>query len=73
MQPAEKVERSRKQMALNNFIGGISWSIGVFIGGTIVVAILIFIFSKVDLIPVIGSFVSQVTKNVLQNNADLLK
>lgn len=73
MQPHEGVERSRKQIMINNFIGGITWAIGVFVGSTIVVAILVFVFSKVNLIPVVGNFVTQVTKNVLQNNSQLLK
>ncbi len=72
MQPHEKVERNRKQMALNNFIGGIMWALGVFIGSTIVVAIISMLFSKVDLIPVIGTFVAKITLYV-QSNSQLLK
>lgn len=73
MQPNEKIERNRKKMIIDNFLGGISWSLGVFAGGTIVVAILIFIFSKVNLVPIFGGFLSDVTKNVLQSNSELLK
>lgn len=73
MEPKDKVYRSRKKMILDNFLGGLSWSLGVFIGGTIVVSILVFALSKVNLIPIIGDFISEITKNVLQNNSQLLK
>lgn len=73
MEPHERVGRSRKKMVIDNFIGGISWSLGVFVGGTIVVSILIFALSKVDLVPIIGDFVARVTENVLQKNSQLVK
>lgn len=59
-------------MAINNFVGGIMWALGVFVGGTIVVAIISMLFSKIDLIPVVGTFVAKVTLYV-QNNSQLLK
>ena len=72
MEQHEKVYRTRKKIAIDNFIGGIAWSIGVLVGGTIVVALLGFVLGKVNLIPVIGDFVSQITMYV-QNNSQLLK
>lgn len=60
-------------MIIDNFIGGIAWSLGVFVGGTIVVSILLFIFSKVDLVPIVGDFVTRVTEDVLQKNSELVK
>jgi len=60
-------------MIIENFIGGIAWSIGVFIGGTIVVTILIFAFSKIDLVPFVGDFVAKVTEEVVQKNPELVE
>ncbi len=62
-----------KQMAINNFIGGITWAIGVFVGSTFVVTLIIFIFSKIDLVPFVGDFVAKITENVVQRNSELIK
>lgn len=73
----EKYEQSYKstfkQIVVNNFIGGIFWGLGVTVGLSILFAILGVIFSKINLIPVIGGFVSQITNFVLQNNPHLIK
>lgn len=73
MEPVDKVHRNRKKMIVDNFIGGIAWSLGVFIGSTIVVAILVFALSKVNLVPVFGGFITDITENVLQSNPELVK
>lgn len=72
MQPYEGVEKSKKKIAIDNFIGGITWALGVFVGGTIVVTIIALIFRKVDLIPIIGTFVVNITKYV-QGSPQLVK
>jgi len=72
MEPHLKVERTKKKIAIDNFIGGIMWALGVFVGGTIVVAIITLILSKVDLIPVIGTFVAKIIAYV-QSNSHLVK
>ena len=73
MDQHEQVKRSLKQIAINNFVGGIMWALGVTIGGTVVIAILGIVFTRINLIPVIGTFISQITTFVLQNNSHLLK
>lgn len=60
MEKNENVYRSRRKMILDNFIGGISWSVGVWVGTTFIIAILVFLLSKVDFIPLIGDFVGKV-------------
>ncbi len=72
MEQYEKVHRSSKKMLLDNFLGGISWSLGVFVGGTIVIGAISLIFSKIDLIPVIGDFVAEITRYV-QTHSQLVK
>lgn len=55
-------------MMLENFLGGISWSLGVWVGTTFIIAILVFILSKVDFVPVIGDFVGKVMNYVTKVN-----
>lgn len=73
MQPHEKIHGKIKQIVVNNFIGGISWGLGATVGASIVLAVFGIIFSKINLIPVVGDFVSQITSFVLQNNPHLVK
>lgn len=52
-------ETRRKTIFINNFIGGIAWALGSTIGLTVIVALISFILRKVDLIPLIGSYIAQ--------------
>jgi hypothetical protein len=60
MEKHEQVYKSRHQMMIDNFLGGISWSLGVVIGGAFVLAVLGFLISKVNVVPIVGDFVGQV-------------
>lgn len=73
MQPYEKIPGKVKQTIVNNFIGGIAWGVGVSVGLSLIIPIFGIIFSKINLIPVVGDFVSQITSFVLQNNPHLVK
>ena len=72
MERQEYIHKTRAQIFFNNFLGGIAWGLGATIGISIFFAIVAFLISKVDLIPVVGSFVSKVLGYVLQNNPNLL-
>jgi len=65
------IHKSRKQIFTNNFIGGLAWGIGVTLGLSIFVAALAFIGSKINLVPVVGDFVSNVINYILLNSASL--
>ncbi len=69
MEKHENIYRSRKKIILDNFLGGISWSIGAWIGTTIIVAILVFLLSKVNLIPLIGDFVRDIMNYIAKTNS----
>lgn len=69
MEGNEKVYRSKKKIMFDNFLGGISWSFGVWIGTTIILILTVFVLSKVNLVPIIGDFVSEVTKYVAAHNS----
>ncbi len=56
-------------MLFDNFLGGIMWSIGVWIGTTFIIALLVFFLSKIDFIPVIGSFVGKVMDYAVKSNS----
>lgn len=68
MQQYEKVTMNRKHIIVNNFIGGISWGLGATIGLAIILAILGFVVSKIDLVPVIGNAISNGFDTAIKNN-----
>lgn len=72
-EPTERIYRSKKSMMWNNFLGGIAWGLGVTIGLSIILAVLSFIGSKVDFIPVIGEFVARINEFVASQDPKLLK
>lgn len=67
----EQVTRSRKKIFVNNFIGGIAWGIGATIGLAIFLGVSGFLMSKVNLIPVVGTFVSDTYNYVTDTNPRL--
>lgn len=73
MQPYENVERSKKQIIINNFIGGVSWGLGVTVGLGILLAILGFFLSKIDLVPFIGQSISTGIEGALKNNPQFFR
>lgn len=73
MQPQEAIHKSRKEIIINNFIGGISWGLGATVGASIVLALFGLIFSKINLIPFVGNFILEITNFVNQNNPNLIR
>lgn len=67
----EQVTKSRKKIFVNNFIGGIAWGIGATLGLAIFLAVFGFIMGKIDVIPVIGTFVSETYNYVSETNPRL--
>lgn len=60
-----------KKIILYNFIGGIFWALGATIGLSIILAVLGFFARNLDLVPVVGSFVSSVIEFILATNPNL--
>lgn len=50
---------SKKQIMVNNFLGGLSWGFGTVVGATIVVAFLIWLLSFFIFIPGINDIIKQ--------------
>jgi hypothetical protein len=69
----EKHHAGLKKSLFLNFMGGVAWGLGATIGAALIITLLGFIMSKVNLVPVVGSFVAEVIKFVLQNNPQLVK
>lgn len=71
MEPYEKVERSKKDIIINNFLGGIAWGLGVTVGLTIILAAIGLAFSSF-VIPAVNNFISQIQIPLPQANPELL-
>jgi len=66
-QKYEKFQLSRKDIMVNNFLGGIAWGVGTSIGLTVVVALISLILRQIEVVPIFGSFVLSITEFVKQN------
>ncbi|HSX08984.1 MAG TPA: DUF5665 domain-containing protein [Candidatus Saccharimonadales bacterium] len=62
---------SRKDIIVNNFLGGIFWGLGATVGLALFFLILGILAKEVNLVPVVGSFVSQVLNYILATNHNL--
>ncbi|MDP3994207.1 MAG: DUF5665 domain-containing protein [bacterium] len=68
-----QIYRSKKQIMLNNFLGGIAWSFGTLIGAGIIVFAAGFFFSRINLIPIIGFWIQEIIKSANIQQTLLLK
>lgn len=72
VQPYEKSSKlSKKEILINNFLGGIMWALGATVGLSLVFTILNLIGRQIDLVPFFGEFASDVIDFVLANNPNL--
>lgn len=69
MEPSEKVYRSRGKMLLDNFLGGIVWALGVWVGSAIIIALLVYFISKIDFVPIIGGFMASVSEYMIKESS----
>lgn len=69
----EGLHKSRKEIFVNNFLGGIAWALGATVGLAIIVAVLGFILKNINLVPFIGNFVADVIKFVISKRPDLMR
>jgi hypothetical protein len=59
-----RVHVSTPRLVISNFLGGIAWGFGTVLGATVVVALLVFILSKLDAVPLLGDIVSNILENI---------
>ena len=68
----ENVKKNRKEIILNNFLGGFFWAIGATVGIALLITILGSLSQHINLVPIIGNFVSHVIEYILSKNPNLL-
>lgn len=51
---------------LHNFLGGLAWGLGATVGLSILLAIIGFIFQRIDLVPIAGDFLQKLTLYIEQ-------
>jgi len=73
MEPHEKATNpNKKQIMLNNFLGGIAWSIGTLVGLAIIFVVVGFFLKRVDIVPILGDFLSDIMKSSIQQTQNKL-
>ncbi len=72
MERYEQVNKKRKTIFFDNFIGGIAWALGATVGLALIVTLLTIIAKNVNIIPVVGNFVAGVIEFILTKNPNLL-
>ena len=61
---AEKIYREKKELVVNNFLGGIAWGLGSVIGATIIAIMLALLIQFLGGIPFIGRWMAEIKKAV---------
>ena len=72
MERYERVDKKRKTIFIDNFIGGIAWALGATVGLSIIVAVLTIILKNSNVIPYVGNFVAGIIQFVITKNPNLL-
>ena len=71
-QPFEKASKlSKKEIILNNFLGGIAWALGATVGIGLVFSLLAFVAHQINFVPIVGTFVSDIINFILRTNPNL--
>jgi len=72
MERYEQVDKKRKIIFIDNFIGGIAWALGATVGLSLIVAVLGLILKNSSVIPYVGNFVAGAIQFVITKNPNLL-
>jgi ABC-type amino acid transport system permease subunit len=64
----DRIYQRRVHIFFNNFLGGMAWGLGATIGASLFITILGFIAAQANLVPIVGTFVSQIIDFVLTHN-----
>lgn len=72
VQPFERSSKLRlPEVIFNNFIGGMFWGVGATVGVALFFFIVTIIAKNINLVPVVGSFASEVLSFILATNPNL--
>ncbi|MCL6096571.1 MAG: DUF5665 domain-containing protein [Patescibacteria group bacterium] len=72
MERYDQVNKKKKTIFIDNFIGGIAWALGATVGLALIVALLTIIAKNINFVPVVGNFVTGVIEFILSKNPNLL-
>ncbi|HYD35226.1 MAG TPA: DUF5665 domain-containing protein [Vitreimonas sp.] len=64
LEPAHRVYRSRRDLFIDNLVGGVAWGFGSVMGATVIVAIILLILAQVQTLPFVGNVVRIVIEEV---------
>lgn len=67
-QPYDTVRSSRREIMINNFLGGISWALGTTVGLTLILAIFGVVLKNISLVPIVGKFILQINDFIAINS-----
>ncbi len=73
MEQHESLHRNKREILINNFIGGIAWALGATVGLAIIVAILGVILQNINLVPFVGNFVADIINFIIDKRPDLVR
>ncbi|KKP80595.1 MAG: hypothetical protein UR81_C0022G0002 [Candidatus Levybacteria bacterium GW2011_GWB1_35_5] len=73
MEQHENLHRNKKEIIINNFIGGIAWAVGATVGLAIIVAILGLILQNINLVPFVGNFIADIINFIIDKRPDLVR
>lgn len=66
-----QVNRSKKEIFLNNLIGGVAWGVGATLGLALFVGLLGLIAGYIDFVPFVGDFISEIINYLVNKNPNL--
>ena len=73
MEQHESLHRNKKEIIINNFIGGIAWAVGATVGLAIIVAILGLILQNINLVPFVGNFIADIINFIIDKRPYLVR
>jgi len=74
LQPYENASKLHlNEILFNNFLGGMMWALGATVGLSILFTVLTLISKNVNLVPMVGSFVSDIINFIFANNPNIHK
>jgi hypothetical protein len=64
----QRIHAPISRMLLNNLLGGIAWGFGTVLGATLVVALVVLLLTKLNSVPIIGDFFSNILQTIQQGS-----
>lgn len=58
------INKSKKEIMLNNFLGGISWAVGTAVGASLIVGLITLVLTQLKNVDIIGPIIETVMEKV---------